>query len=45
MKFLNSGQLLITDYRNGFVVLDIKSSQVRPVLERRNSERFEVKKT
>jgi gluconolactonase len=40
MKFLNPGQLLITDYRNGLVVLDIKSGQVRPFLERRNSERF-----
>ena len=40
MKFLNSDQLLITDYRNGLVVLDIASGQVRPYLERRNSERF-----
>lgn len=40
MKFLNPGQLLITDYRNGLVVLDIQSGQVRPFLERRNSERF-----
>jgi gluconolactonase len=40
MKFLNTGQLLITDYRNGLVVLDIQSGQVRPFLERRNSERF-----
>ena len=40
MKFLNAGQLLITDYRNGLVVLDIASGQVRPYLERRNSERF-----
>jgi gluconolactonase len=40
MKFLNAGQLLITDYRNGLVVLDIDSGQVRPYLERRNSERF-----
>lgn len=40
MKFLNAGQLLITDYRNGLVVLDIQSGQVRPFLERRNSERF-----
>ena len=45
MKFLNSGQLLITDYLNGLVVLDVKSSQVRPFLERRNSERFKVRKT
>ena len=40
MKFLAPGQLLITDYRNGLVVLDIASGQVRPFLERRNSERF-----
>lgn len=40
MKFLNAGQLLITDYRNGLVVLDIQSGQVRPFLERRNSESF-----
>jgi gluconolactonase len=40
MKFLNANQLLITDYRNGLVVLDIASGEVRPYLERRNSERF-----
>lgn len=40
MKFLNHQQLLITDYRNGLMVLDIASGQVRPFLERRNSERF-----
>ncbi len=40
MKFLNAGQLLVTDYKNGLVVLDVQSSQVRPYLERRNSERF-----
>jgi len=40
MKFLNAGQLLVTDYKNGLVVLDIASGQVRPFLERRNSERF-----
>lgn len=40
LKFLNAGQLLVTDYRNGLVVLDIASGQVRPYLERRNSERF-----
>lgn len=40
MKFLNAKQLLVTDYRNGLVVLDIASGQVRPYLERRNSERF-----
>lgn len=40
MKFLSAGQLLVTDYKNGLVVLDIASGQVRPYLERRNSERF-----
>jgi len=40
MKFLSAGQLLVTDYKNGLVVLDVQSGQVRPFLERRNSERF-----
>jgi gluconolactonase len=40
MKFLSAGQLLVTDYKNGLVVLDVASGQVRPYLERRNSERF-----
>jgi gluconolactonase len=40
MKFLSAGELLVTDYKNGLVVLDVKSGQVKPFLERRNSERF-----
>jgi len=40
MKFLSAGELLVTDYKNGLVVVDIRSGQVRPFLERRNSERF-----
>ncbi|NML47522.1 SMP-30/gluconolactonase/LRE family protein [Ramlibacter sp. G-1-2-2] len=40
MKFLSAGELLVTDYKNGLVVLDMASGQVRPFLERRNSERF-----
>jgi gluconolactonase len=40
MKFLNASQLLVTDYRNGLMLLDLPSGQVRPYLERRNSERF-----
>lgn len=40
MKFLSPGELLITDYKNGLVVLEIASGRVRPYLERRNSERF-----
>jgi gluconolactonase len=40
LKFLNASQLIVTDYKNGLMVLDIESGQVRPYLERRNSERF-----
>ena len=40
MKFLNSETLLITDYKNGLVQLDLASGTVTPFLERRNSERF-----
>lgn len=40
MKFLDGATLLITDYRNGLVALDLASGRVRPFLERRNSERF-----
>lgn len=39
-KFLSAGELLITDYKNGLMALDITSGQVRPYLARRNSERF-----
>lgn len=40
LKFLDAGTLLVTDYRNGLMALDIASGVVRPFLERRNSERF-----
>ncbi len=40
MKFLDDGRLLITDYKNGLMTLDIASGQVAPYLARRNSERF-----
>jgi gluconolactonase len=40
MKFLTQSELLITDYKNGLVVLNIASGQIRPYLARRNSERF-----
>jgi gluconolactonase len=39
-KFLNDRELLVTDYRNGLMVVDVASGAVRPYLERRNSERF-----
>jgi gluconolactonase len=40
MKFLNNTELLITDYKNGLMSLNIQTGYVRPYLERRNSERF-----
>jgi gluconolactonase len=40
MKLLDTKTLLITDYKNGLVRLDIASGQVSPFLDRRNSERF-----
>lgn len=40
MKFMDAETLLITDYKNGLMQLDIASGAVTPYLERRNSERF-----
>ncbi len=40
MKFLSRNELLVTDYRNGLVVIDLKSGTHHPFLDRRNSERF-----
>jgi gluconolactonase len=40
MKFLDDRTLLITDYKNGLMALDIATGMVSPYLERRNSERF-----
>ncbi len=40
MKFLDDGRLLITDYKNGLMTLDVASGKVTPYLARRNSERF-----
>ncbi|WP_194722167.1 SMP-30/gluconolactonase/LRE family protein [Noviherbaspirillum malthae] len=40
MKFLSRSHLLIADYRNGLVRLDIATGKVEPFLERRNTERF-----
>ncbi|MCC8395551.1 SMP-30/gluconolactonase/LRE family protein [Paraburkholderia sp. MMS20-SJTR3] len=40
MKRFDDTHLLITDYRNGLMLLDIVRGEVRPFLERRNSERF-----
>ncbi|QEI04496.1 SMP-30/gluconolactonase/LRE family protein [Pigmentiphaga aceris] len=40
MKFLNADTLLITDYKNGLVQLDVASGRTTPLLARRNSESF-----
>ncbi|AVS67693.1 gluconolactonase [Paracidovorax avenae] len=40
MKFLDAGTLLITDYKNGLMRLDVATGRVSPYLQRRNSERF-----
>ena len=39
-KFLDERELIVTDYRNGLMAVDVRSGTVRPFLERRNSERF-----
>jgi gluconolactonase len=40
MKFLSATELLVTDYKNGLMVVDITRGDVRPFMERRTSERF-----
>jgi gluconolactonase len=40
MKFLDDATLLITDYKNGLMQLEVATGSVRPYLERRNTERF-----
>lgn len=40
LKFMSPRELLVTDYRNGLMVVDVTRGAVRPLLERRNSERF-----
>ena len=40
MKLLSSGELLVTDYRNGLVAVDIKTGATREFLGDRNSEGF-----
>lgn len=40
MKFLNEHELLVTDYLNGLMLLDVCTGQVRSYLPRRNTESF-----
>jgi gluconolactonase len=39
-QFLNERELVVADYRNGLMAVDVESGAVRPFLDRRNSERF-----
>ena len=40
MKFLSDSEILIADYRNGLMILDVGRGSVREYLGRRNGERF-----
>lgn len=40
MKFLPARELLVTDYKNGLMAVDVTTGAVRPYLTRRNSESF-----
>jgi gluconolactonase len=40
MKFADVRTLIVTDYKNGLMALDVASGELKPHLERRNSERF-----
>ncbi len=40
MKFLSAHELIIADYRNGLMICDIRTGDVRTHLDRRNTERF-----
>ena len=40
MKFLSETELLITDYKNGLMRLNIQTGHITPHLKRRNSEGF-----
>jgi len=40
MKLLGSRELLVTDYKNGLVAIDISSGKTREYLRRRNTEAF-----
>nr|WP_067293968.1 SMP-30/gluconolactonase/LRE family protein [Marinobacterium profundum] len=40
MKFYDDKTLVIADYKNGLLLLDVDSGQVSTLLDRRNTERF-----
>lgn len=40
MKFIDAHTLLVTDYKNGLMRVDVRTGQVAPHLQRRNTESF-----
>lgn len=40
MKFMSENEIIITDYKNGLMKLNIQTAKIEPYLTRRNSERF-----
>ncbi len=40
MKFIGPDQLLVTDYRNGLMLVETRTGEVRSYLGRRNTESF-----
>lgn len=40
LKFLDDRRLVVADYMNGLLSLDVTTGEVRPFLTRRNTERF-----
>ena len=40
MKFMSATELLVTDYRNGLMRVNVRSGSVQPFLTRRNTESF-----
>jgi len=40
MKFISANRLIVTDYKNGLMEVDILSGEVKPYFSRRNTERF-----
>ena len=40
MKFISATELLVTDYRNGLMLVNVLSGELRPFLTRRNTESF-----
>ena len=40
MKFFSESQLVVADYKNGLLLVDVRTGSVEPLLQRRGAERF-----